>query len=142
MTTSPVMSLTPLRHPLFTLPALTALGLLGLGNPALAEDMNQVAVVSSSTRTVGYGLHEPTPIKETKVKVRVTYDPVTLTTNSGVALLRDAVHEAAQKACKPSNVYGPLYEDMPYRDCVRTAVDNAQPQVARAIAKAENAEHG
>lgn len=138
-----VMTSTHFRYSSFTLTVgCAALALLGFGNRARAQDMDQVTVVSSSTHTVGYGLHEPVPIQETQTKVRVTYDPVTLTTNSGVALLKDAVQEAAQKACKPLDLYGSLYSDLPYHDCVRRAVQNAQPQVAQAITKAERAENG
>jgi UrcA family protein len=143
MMTSTVMTLTRRRYPSFTLPvAIAAVGLFGLGNPAQAQEMDQVAVVSSSTGIVGYRLHEPRPVKQTNVKVSVTYDPVTLTTNSGIALLRDAVKEAAQKACKPSSVHASLYDDLTYHDCVQTAIDRAEPQVAQAITDAHRAESG
>jgi hypothetical protein len=55
-----------------------------------------------------------------------------LTTNSGVALLNDAVREAAQKL---SDSLDPLNSDD--GECVRGAVKSAQAQITAAVARAE-----
>jgi UrcA family protein len=76
------------------------------------------------------------PIQETTVQLAVTYDPVTLTTNSGIALLNDSVADAAGKACFTAN---PLPDD---GTCVSNAIGSAQPQIARAIALARSSPNG
>jgi UrcA family protein len=131
------MTSTFLKTLTFILPAsLVVVGITGLGNTARGEELNQVTVTSSSTRIVGY--HRPglTPIEESTVKVKVTYDPVTLTTHSGVALLQDAVAQAALQACTP--VDSPATSD---HSCERAAINDAQPQIVQAIGRARDAEN-
>jgi len=87
-------------------------------SPARADDLTQVVVRGSNTRTIGYDYHTLKPIEESSVTVGVRYDPVTLTTRSGVALLKEAVAEAAIKACSGSDV-----STAEYLSCVRRAIE-------------------
>jgi UrcA family protein len=122
----------------WALPAMIAVASLAwASSPAHADDLTQVVVRGSNTRTIGYDYHTLKPIEESSVTVGVRYDPVTLTTRSGVALLKEAVAEAAIKACSGSDV-----STAEYHSCVRRAIENAQPQVARAITEARNYVNG
>jgi|SRR6185312_11210686 len=103
------------------------------GSPAGADELTQVVVRGSNTRTIGYDYHTLRPIEESTTTVGVRYDPVTLTTHSGVALLKDAVEQAANKACSGSDVSTAEHDS-----CVRRAIEDARPQVARAVTEARN----
>ena len=75
---------------------------------AQAAEPDEVTISAPATRTVGHDYATNAPIQETTVKVAVSYDPVTLTTNSGVALLKDSVADAA-----PLNLFSFVWvEDM------------------------------
>jgi UrcA family protein len=93
------------------------------------ERVDVITVLAPAVRIVGHDAATNAPIQEMRVTVRVQFDPVTLTTNSGVALLKDSVVEAAQKACGAS-----LTEDAV--DCARDVIKSAQPEVDAAIARA------
>jgi UrcA family protein len=67
----------------------------------------------------------------------VQFDPVTLTTNSGAALLKDAVLDAARQACTDAD---PFTNDG--GACVRKAVESAAPQVDAVIARARSSANG
>ncbi len=136
------MTLTPVKALRWTLPAVFAVMAFATLNPtARGEELNQITVRSSHDSIVGYRLPGLTPIVQSTVKLDVSYDPVTLTTHSGVALLKDAVTQAAYKACGEADpaaaAAGPVYND-----CVRQAIDQAQPQVARAVAQARSTVNG
>jgi UrcA family protein len=129
------MTSTQTRSLSLWLPA--ALAFAALNSTARAEDLNQIVVRGSDTTTIGYDYHDLRPIQQQTVKVDVSYDPVTLTTNSGVALLKDAVQQAAYKACTgDDNLMRPDYS------CIRTAIEQARPQIAQAVARARNAANG
>jgi UrcA family protein len=114
------------------LPAAVAIALVaGTSSPAQGEELTQIVVHGSTTETIGHDYHGLRPIEQTRVTVGVRYDPVTLTTNSGVALLKDAVAQAALKACGAST-----WATVEYNSCVRPAIDEAQPQIARAVEQA------
>ena len=70
-------------------------------------------------------------IEEMTQTGRIKVDPVTLTTNSGVALLNDAVQATAQKICYSLDPVS--FDD---GQCVRDAIKSAQGQVAAAVARA------
>jgi len=86
---------------------------------------------------IGRDYHSLKPIEQSNVTVGVSYDPVALTTNSGVALLKDAVTQAAVKACADADRSSP-----PDQTCIQNAVDQAQPQVARVVAQARGRLNG
>jgi UrcA family protein len=120
------------------LPISLAIGILTVvGTQAQAADLDQVTVSAPATKTVGYDPATLIPIQEVTVTAHVLYDPVWLTTNSGVALLNDSVIEAARKSCYSADPTGS--DD---GTCVRMAIKNAQPQIAAAIARARSSENG
>jgi UrcA family protein len=115
--------------------AIVALSVFGIS--AHAADFNQITVHGSTTKTVDRDYATGAPIEETTVKVTVSYDPVTLTTNSGIALLKDSVADAARQACSTAD---PLTDDG--GTCVREAISSAQAQVDRAIEQARSSANG
>jgi UrcA family protein len=115
--------------------AITALAVFSIN--AYAAEPNEVTIHGSTTKVVGRDYATNAPIEETTVKVGVSYDPVTLTTNSGIALLKDSVAEAARKACAAAD---PLTDDG--GTCVREAISSAQTQIARAITLARSSSNG
>jgi UrcA family protein len=99
---------------------------------AHAADYDQITVSAPKVKTVGRDTATGAPIEETTVTTKVQYDPVTLTTNSGVTLLNDSVLDAARKACNSADPLRDDGDDM----CVSTAVESAKPQIDAAIARA------
>jgi UrcA family protein len=106
----------------------------GLHDP---EQVEQVTVSSPVVKTVGRDSATGGPIQETQKTARIQYDPVTLTTNSGVALLQDSVFETARKVCESFDPFDP--DD---GTCIRNAVNSAKPQVDAAIARARSTANG
>src|ERR1700730_18702273 len=104
---------------------------------AQAADLNQITVQGSTVQTVGRDAATNAPIQETTVKVAVSYDPATLTTDSGVALLKESVADAARKACDTAD---PLEDDD--GRCVLDAVKSAQAQIARVVAQVRSSTNG
>jgi UrcA family protein len=112
--------------------------LIGAGAQADDPDqVDQITVSAPTVKTVGHDSATGGPIEDTVKTARIQYDPVTLTTNSGVALLKDAVSEAARKICDSID---PLDPDD--GTCLREAVDSAKPQVDAAIARARSTANG
>jgi UrcA family protein len=116
--------------------AIMAVGVAG--GYAQASEPDQIRIDSSTTQTVGRDFPADVPIQEVTTKVAVEYDPVTLTTNSGVALLNDSVADAARKACDTSAIDA-FSSDSDSETCVREAIESAKSQVASAIARARSA---
>ena len=111
-----------------------AAGALSLaGGPAQAGVLEPIAISAPAVRTVAYDSVTGAPIKQMTIRARVIFNPVILTTHSGVSLLKDDVAEAARKACVSIHPSG---SD---QACVRRAVETAKPQVAAAIARARSA---
>jgi UrcA family protein len=136
------MTMTPIKAQRWTLPAAFAVvAFATLNATAGGAELNQITVRSSHDSIVGYQLPSLTPIVQSTVRLDVSYNPVVLTTNSGVALLKDAVTQAAYKACGEADpsaaAAGPVYGN-----CIRQAIDQAQPQIARAIARARSTVNG
>jgi UrcA family protein len=104
---------------------------------AHAAEPSEITVQGPTAKTVGRDYATGAAIKETSVKIAVSYDPVTLTTNSGVALLKDSVIDAAHKACEAAD---PFADDD--GTCVREAISAAQPQIARAVSQARSSTNG
>jgi UrcA family protein len=114
--------------------AIMAVGVAG--GYAQASEPDQIRIDSSTTQTVGRDFPADVPIQEVTTKVAVEYDPVTLTTNSGVVLLNDSVADAARKACDTSAIDAFSSDS---ETCVRKAIESAKSQVASAIARARSA---
>ena len=101
---------------------------------AQAADLPEVTISAPSVKTVDRDAATGAPIQQVTEAARVSVDPVTLTTNSGVALLQDKVVETAQQLC---NTMDPLaVEDD--GSCVREAVKSAQAQIKAAVARANS----
>jgi UrcA family protein len=102
-----------------------------------AAESNEITVQGSTAKTVGRDYATGAPIQETTVKVAVSYDPATLTTDSGVALLKKSVADAARKACDTAD---PFTDDD--GTCVLEAIDSAQAQIARVVTQARSSTNG
>jgi UrcA family protein len=104
---------------------------------ANATDLDPVTVTAPAVKIVGWDSMTGAPIEQTTVTGVVKFDPVTLTTHSGVALLKDGVRAAAAKACEataPSSLND--------ESCVNRAVQSARPQVVAAVARARSNPNG
>jgi UrcA family protein len=117
--------------------ALGALAFVSAG--AHAADYDEIAISAPSVKIIGHDDATNAPIEEYSEKASVKFDPVTLTTNSGVALLKDSVFDAALKAC--NSVSLPLSEDDD-GTCLRDAVKSAQPQIDAAVTRARSTANG
>jgi UrcA family protein len=113
--------------------AFAAMAIAVFSVSAHAADLNQITVQGSTVQTVGRDAATGAPIQETTVKVAVSYDPATLTTDSGVKLLKAKVVDAARQACDSAD---PLTDDD--GTCLREAVGSAQGQIARVVAQARS----
>jgi UrcA family protein len=121
-----------------SLPIALALGALAVVSArAHAADFDEITISSSAVKTVGFETATHAPIEEASVTARVTFDPVTLTTNSGVALLKDSMLKAAHEVCDAAD---PLTPDD--GSCVQSAVKSAKPQLEAAIARARSSVNG
>ena len=106
-----------------------------LGSAAQAADPNkidEITISSSRAKVLGHDAATGAPITQVMKTAKIQYNPVTLTTNSGVSLLKDSVQKAAQELCASID---PL--DTDDGTCVRNAVDSAMPQVNAAVARAK-----
>jgi len=116
---------------------LAAFALMAAAAQAADPDkIDEITISSSRTRVLGHDSTTGAPITQVMKSARIQYDPVTLTTNSGVSLLKDSVEKAARELCSS---IGPLDSDD--GDCVRNAIDSARPQVEAAVARAKAAAH-
>ena len=115
--------------------AIAAIAVFSAG--AHAAESNEITVQGPTVKTVGRDYATGAPIQETTVKVAVSYDPATLTTDSGVALLKESVADAARKACDSAD---PLSDDD--GTCVRGAIDSAQAQIAQVVSQARSSTNG
>jgi UrcA family protein len=117
------------------LPIALAIGALAaMSAGAHADNLDEVTISAPATKIVGRDYATGAPIEQETVTANVKFDPVTLTTNSGVALLKDSVLAAARKACYAAD---PLTMDDD-GTCVHDAVKSAKPQVDAAIARARS----
>lgn len=126
-----------LRGRLFAAFAIGAIAVMSVSAYA-ADDPDEITVTAPSVKTVGRDSTTGAPIEEYTAQARVAFDPVWLTTNSGVALLNDDVRNAAEKACYSAD---PLTDDGE-DTCVREAVRAAQAQIDAAIARARSTANG
>ena len=117
--------------------AFAAMAIAAFSVGAHAAEPNQITVQGSTVKTVGHDAATGSPIKETTEKVAVSYDPATLTTDSGVKLLKASVAEAARQACDSAD---PLSDDD--GTCVPEAIRSAQDQIARIVAQARSNTNG
>jgi UrcA family protein len=117
--------------------AFASMAIAAFSANANTAELNEIVVQGPTTKTVGFDLPTGAPIKETTVKIAVSYDPATLTTDSGVALLKESVADAARKACDTAD---PASDDN--GTCVRNAIDSAQAQIGRLVSQAKSRANG
>ena len=108
------------------------------GSPANAAEPDQeITITASKMKTIPYDPATRGPIHKVTVTAHVATRLDVLTLNSGVAILKDNVLDAARKVCTMAD---PLDDD--YSDCVREAVKGAQPQIDALIARARSMDKG
>jgi UrcA family protein len=108
-----------------------AFGALALSNYSQAAELPQATVSAPSVKTVDRDPATGALIQTETQTIRIKVDPVTLTTNSGVALLNDKVLQSARQIC--SSLETLSFDN---DECVNNAVKSAQPQIAADIARA------
>jgi UrcA family protein len=118
--------------------AFASIAIAAFSAGARAAESREIVVQGPTTKTIGFDLPTGAPIQETTVKIAVSYDPATLTTDSGVALLKDGVADAARKACDTADRVTPDEDGA----CVRRAIESAQAQIARMVSQARSSTHG
>jgi UrcA family protein len=128
-----------LRNRLPVTLALGALALMSAG--AQAADYDEITISAPNVKTVGRDAATNAPIQEITKQATVKFDPVQLTTNSGVALLKDSVFDAALKTCN-SITLTMADADENDESCVRDAIKSAQAQVDAAVARARSTANG
>ena len=104
---------------------------------AEAAQLDQIAMGRPVVQTIGRDPATNAPVEEVTVVARVIPDPETLTTDSGIKLLNDYVHDAARKACFAADPTQP--DD---GTCYHKAIQAAKPQVAALIAHAKSTASG
>lgn len=102
-----------------------------------AEPDQEITITASKMKTIPYDPATRAPIHKVTVTAHVATRLDVLTLNSGVAILKDNVLDAARKVCTMAD---PLDDD--YSDCVREAVKGAQPQIDALIARARSMDKG
>jgi UrcA family protein len=121
------------RIPAALVVAVFTVGALGIfSGRAHAADLDQITISAPGVKVVGRDYATNAPIEEVTGTGQIKVDPVTLTTNSGVALLNDAVQDTAQKICYSLD---PLNSDD--GECVRGAIKSAQAQITALVARAK-----
>lgn len=117
--------------PFFAASALLgALALVSTG--ASAAPLDQIVIDAPVVKVIARDEIDA-PLEDVTVVAHVIPDPETLTTDSGVVLLNDYIHEAARKACFEADPAEP--DD---GTCVRKALAAAKPQVAALVARAKS----
>ena len=122
-----------LAHPLRSLPAafaFAALAVIGSARANAATPSGDITVSAPTVKDVGTDSLTGATIEKWTVTARVAFDPLTLSTVSGTAELRERVLEAASQACRAA-----LTDD--YEKCVLETVQAAQPQVDKAVARSK-----
>jgi UrcA family protein len=117
------------------LPLALAIGALAIMTTRVhAAELDKVVIDQPVVEVVGHDDATQAPIEKVTVVARIIPDPDTLTTDSGVKLLNDYVHEAASKACFEAD---PATLDD--GTCYRDAIASAKPQIAAMVARAKSA---
>ncbi len=114
--------------------------LTALGSTAMAQQGSMIPearVQASGVVTQDLGRTPGGTVMVSTVTMRVRYTDLSLDTNSGQALFRARVTDAAKEACKRATADYPLamYQTTNW-ECVKAAVKGAKPQVDTIIAAA------
>ncbi len=120
--------------------ALMAASMVALVGTAVAQtpSIPEIRVLASGVLKKQVGqTSSGVPIEATEVTVRVGYADLSLDTNSGQALLKGRVADAAKEACRRASAHYPIASlETTDQDCVKAAVTGARPQVDAVIAAA------
>jgi UrcA family protein len=116
-----------MRTSIATIIAIGALSVAG----AQAADLAEVTVSSPTVKTTVRDA-TGTPIRQLSGTVRLQYDPIMLTTNSGRALLDDKVSDVARNLCSANGAFPNADDDW---NCVQQAVQTAKVQLDAATAQ-------
>lgn len=103
---------------------------------AHAATLDPITISAPTVEVRGYDSLTNAPLERTVTTAHIKFNPVTLTTNSGVALLRDRVRTAAGKVCSAVDSYSD------YASCVAGAMRTAEPEVTTAVARARSNDKG
>jgi UrcA family protein len=112
-----------------------------LGSAQAAEAPQEITITGTRVERIPYDFSVRRPVKEVSVSATVPADLNVLTLNSGVALLKYNVRQAALKACIMADPGATATDDTTV-DCVNEAVDNARPQVNALIERAHREANG
>ena len=107
-----------------------AIGALSIA-AAQAATLEEVTVTAPTVKTLGRDA-TGTPIRQLSATVRLQYNPISLTTNSGRALLDDKVVEVARGLCGAGGTVSNTDDN---ESCVRDAVRGAKTQLDAATAR-------
>jgi hypothetical protein len=120
------------------LPIVLAIGALAvMTSHVQAAELDKLTIDRPIVKLVGRDESTEAPIEDVTVVAHVIPDPDTLTTDSGVVLLKDYVLEAARKACFAADPMAP--DD---GTCVHKALQEAKPQVAALVAQSKSKANG
>jgi UrcA family protein len=121
------------------LPVALAIGALAfMSAGAQAADPDEITISAPSVTTVGRDAATGAPIQDITKKISIKFTPVTLTTNSGVALVKDSIYETARKVCQ--SIDPSMLDDDDA--CIRDTVNSALAQLDAATAKARSNANG
>ena len=114
-----------------------AIGALSLASVSIhAANLDPVTISAPMSKDAGQNPFNLAPLEKTTATAAVKFNPVTLTTRSGVALLEASVQAAARKACDAAASPSLYQTSLDDQSCVLRVVQSAQPQVDAAIARA------
>ena len=109
-----------------------AIGTVSLASVcAQAQNLAEVTVTAPTVRILGRDA-TGTPIQQVTAMARIQYNPISLTTNSGRALLDDKVAEVARRLCTAGGRVNNTDDD---GACVRQATNDAKSQLDAAAAR-------
>lgn len=118
--------------------AIGALAFFGTAAQA-AEPTPEITITGTQVKTIPYDFATRRPVEQVNVTARVPVELDTLTLNSGVALLKYNVRQAAEKVCMAGDPGESATSDVTM-DCVHRALDDAQPQINALVARARSEE--
>lgn len=118
-----------------------AIGAITFLGSAQATEATQEITITGTRVQKTYDFSVRRPVENVSVSAVVPADLNVLTLNSGVALLKYNVRQAAIKACMMADPLASATSDSTM-DCVNDAVNDARPQVNALIAEAHRQENG
>lgn len=90
-----------------------------------AQELSEITIAGPAINTIGRDAHQ-SRIQQLSGTVRVHYNPIMLTTNSGRALLDARVEEVARRVCSANGIY-PNVDDGWH--CVDNAIKAAKSKL-------------